>query len=805
MAAPVWVLSVDLQAKTATFQSGLADAARAARSSFADIGDAARAGSNRVVEGTTDVRHSLGLMDNAIRGNHAAAMVDLIRLMQNSSIVMAALPFAGVIGGFLLFGSAIVGVVRHFQELKAEEEKLRDAQTNLGTSIQDVFNALDVKLLQAQKRADELANNHLGALHDELELINKASLEELRKSFDAVVKDADSFLEKLKASWYEIGSGSAGAQHALGEFKTQYESLLSQGKDKEASGLLHGTLAQAQDVLKLQKEAASTKGPGEFTDTSYAAQIKLHQENIGYTTKEIQSQEALVQALEATVGVEARIAKLKGDESKNATRQNSNETAARESEAARTAAEGMLRMGQTSLAADKATAEAGLTIKRASLEERLQTELEFIGRERDVQVAANQAEVAALDKYDKTYLNQVKALHEKALEIETEYDAKTAEARAKSSVDVANRDLQAFETGEREKIEATSKGEAARVAAIDAAIHDAQAKNLQDTQFYRELLVQRTEAVRQQTEEEKKLRAEAAREDADNTQKMGELALAAEKQRTTLADSARRVTIQQRIAEDVRFADEEYQIKMDAVAKEIAGLEASDREYLNRLKALQDKELQLTREHENELAGIRERATEQTNQNILSSYQHLVAETSRDLTQVIMGHETFARMITNLGDQVVSGMLENAVKSALMLDMNKEKEAAEAARWGFLTGMKLPFPANIAAAPVLAAGAFASVMAYSQGTDFVPGIGKGDHVPAMLEPGEGIVPGGVMDGLRHVARNGGFNNAGPRNTVHMHVAYHVNTIDGDGMADTLEKHGDQLLDHVQRALRRMHH
>ena len=46
MAQPVWVLSVDLQTKTATFQSGMADAAKAARGSFNDIkqgaGDMAR-------------------------------------------------------------------------------------------------------------------------------------------------------------------------------------------------------------------------------------------------------------------------------------------------------------------------------------------------------------------------------------------------------------------------------------------------------------------------------------------------------------------------------------------------------------------------------------------------------------------------------------------------------------------------------------------------------------------------------------------------------------------------------------------
>ena len=34
---PIWVLSVDLQTKTATFQSGLSDAARSARGAFGEM------------------------------------------------------------------------------------------------------------------------------------------------------------------------------------------------------------------------------------------------------------------------------------------------------------------------------------------------------------------------------------------------------------------------------------------------------------------------------------------------------------------------------------------------------------------------------------------------------------------------------------------------------------------------------------------------------------------------------------------------------------------------------------------------
>jgi hypothetical protein len=162
-------------------------------------------------------------------------------------------------------------------------------------------------------------------------------------------------------------------------------------------------------------------------------------------------------------------------------------------------------------------------------------------------------------------------------------------------------------------------------------------------------------------------------------------------------------------------------------------------------------------------------------------------------------------MLTTIGNQMISGMLQNALKSMMLLDMDKEKQAADAARSGFVSGMKLPFPANIVAAPIMAAGAFASVMAFESGTERVPGVGRGDIVPTMLEPGEGVVPGGVMDGLRQMARDGGFQNQGQTIHVHVRPTYHVNTIDGDGMRGALEKHSDQLQRHFENTLRRMHH
>src|SRR6185437_16142677 len=107
MAAPVWLLSVDLDAKTATFTTGLADAARKARGAFNDIGSGAEDMAGRGERSFGSLRANLGLIDNTIRGAHAQAMADLMRLWAQNAIVMSALPIAATAAGFILVGGIV--------------------------------------------------------------------------------------------------------------------------------------------------------------------------------------------------------------------------------------------------------------------------------------------------------------------------------------------------------------------------------------------------------------------------------------------------------------------------------------------------------------------------------------------------------------------------------------------------------------------------------------------------------------------------------------------------------------------------
>jgi len=809
MSSPVWVLSVDLQTKTATFQTGMADAAKSAKNAFRDIRAAAKDGGEGVQQSAGNVRAALGLIDNTIRGNHAAAMADLVREFQDSAVVMAALPFAVAIGGIGAVAAIAVEVAAKVKEWREEQEKLTTEQTKFGTAVNESFNTLDDKILSAQQRADELSNNHLGALNKTLQLIDHASMQDLVHEFETVSKAADGTFKLLEGHWYTLGIGSAGATHALDQFKTKYDSLLSQGKDSEASDLLKGTRDSAERVLQAQKSLQGSRTGGGMMGPSvdYTAQYKalavLKAAGVGDTKKEVESQETLLQTLTAQVTAQAKIAEIKKQDQDNAKKQTGNDASARTSAGARQAAQSQMAIAEQSLQAEKSMADARMTIQRASVEQRLESDLSFAERDKEIKLQGNTAEIAALDKSSKDYQNQLKALRDGQLGIEAAYSASVAGLRSRADVEQYQRDLANTEQNEREKINATDQGSSERLAAIDSAIKAAEAMNLQETDYYRQLGLQRVETVRQGASEEAKLKADAGRESADNATKMGELELQAQQTQIALQDSSRRVTDQQRMSEALAAAQQEFEIKRQGLQQQAAALDTSAKDYQNKLQAINNKELQLVKAHENEKTQIQTQATMSRNQRVLGAETQFEQSLARGLSSVITGQQNFASMMNGIFTQVASGMLQNAMMAIMSNDMTKPSDAAKAARKAFGWGWERGGASAPVLAPVLAAGAFASVMAFSAGTDSVPGVGNFDSVPAMLTPGEGVVPGGVMDGLRKVASNGGgFQGGGAMTHIHVRYSPQVTAIDSTGVQKMLKTHGREFAKEFHSQVRR---
>lgn len=720
MAQPVWTLSVDLQTKTATFTSGLNDAAKGARGSFNEIKEGAREMGSATSYSMMEARHGVMLLGEEFGIHIPRALTAFITSLGPVGAAMqAAFPFLAIIVGATL-------LLEHLSKLKEKGDKLTESQLVFGTTVTNVLNGLDQKLLEAGIKSDELNQNHLAALNKQLELIDRQSMNDLVQAFGVVAKAADATFTQLKTSWYQLGAGSAGAKNALDEFKNKYDSLLAQGKDKEANDLLSGTRKSAEHVLELQKqikENQTTTGThgthtGDYNKFEQASN-ELKKLGIGYTDKEVESQQMLVGALQAQATVQEKVNALKAAQSSNAVQ---------------------------------------------STDNKLGGEADKVARER---AASQRKEMEEAQKlWEENYRAAVSALQE----------------------------------SEKEKIALTDKGSAERLAAIDSAIKEENAKGLQETGFYKSLLTSRIETAKQMTEEENKLKAEAGKEEAGHVLKMGELAIAAERTQSQLRLSAMRVSAQARLADELLFADQEYRAKSQASAQDIAALDKTGKDYDNKLKALNDRQLELTREHENQITQIKAKAEEERNTRILSSARRMDDTIASGLTSSIMRHQSFAKMMTGVGDQIISGMMQTAIKSILANDMTKESDAAAAARKAFLAGMHFPFPANIVMGPLLGAMAFASVMAFQEG-GIVPGVGKGDTVPARLEPGEGILNNKTMDRLNYNAKFG----SGEAQHVHIHHSptYHVQAIDRSGVQEMLSNHKDEFTKHFHGELRKL--
>jgi hypothetical protein len=182
MAQPVWILSVDLQAKTATFQSGMADAARSARGAFSDIeGGGSRMGQS-LGRSTGEARHGVMMLGEEFGIHLPRGLTTFIASLGPVGAAMeAAFPFIAIILGATL-------LLEHLAKVHEAGEKITDDQMKLGIAVQNAFNSLDEKMLKAEQRADELRGDHLGALNKEIELIDRQSMDELVQQFEKVAK-----------------------------------------------------------------------------------------------------------------------------------------------------------------------------------------------------------------------------------------------------------------------------------------------------------------------------------------------------------------------------------------------------------------------------------------------------------------------------------------------------------------------------------------------------------------------------------------------------------------------------------------
>jgi hypothetical protein len=103
---------------------------------------------------------------------------------------------------------------------------------------------------------------------------------------------------------------------------------------------------------------------------------------------------------------------------------------------------------------------------------------------------------------------------------------------------------------------------------------------------------------------------------------------------------------------------------------------------------------------------------------------------------------------------------------------------------------------------VAAVGAFSLMMAFEKG-GIVPGVTVGDTVPAMLTPGEAVLPKALTEHLTNAAKFGKSDGDSGHTHFHHHASYTIHAIDGPSVQTMLTKHADTFQAHFHSQVRRM--
>jgi len=290
------------------------------------------------------------------------------------------------------------------------------------------------------------------------------------------------------------------------------------------------------------------------------------------------------------------------------------------------------------------------------------------------------------------------------------------------------------------------------------------------------------------------LQAEAGKIESEHEMKMGQLRIAAQHDASQLSVAALRMTAQERAQMKIQFANEELQNQLQANAKEQSALDKDAKDYENKLRALQNKQIEMTKAFENEKAQITEKAEQEKAAKVIEAEDQMETAIASTAARSIVAGKNMAQSFAQLGKQMIQSELEHLMEMKTIDGQARLDHARTAAvkAWDWA--------GNPILGAVAAASTFAALMAFETG-GIVPGVGRGDTVPAMLTPGEAVLPKRLTENLTHAARSGG--SGGPE--VHNHITSHytIHAIDGASVHDMLKKHADAFHEHTAHHIRKM--
>jgi hypothetical protein len=718
MSNQVWSLSVDLQTKTAVFQSGLADAARAARTSFQEIKDGANEMGRATSGSMMEARHGVMLLGEEF-GVHLPRGVTtfLASLGPVGTAMQAAFPFLAIAVGATF-------LIEKLMKIGEEAGKSGQAWTAISDDVAKWGENSKKELLDVQIQLDKLNGDKLKELGDTLKRIDLTTLDHLKGEFDGLGKKVDETFTKMRSNAFMtfigMGNGVADVQQMFASAMDKVNADLAAGDQKKlatdlkaASDEMWNLAAPTYDLVQRLHEAHNEWGANKISaDEHYQALLKAHGVMVSMTEELVRQQ--------------------------------------------------TVEKDQASLATQTITPIHNATDPR-------------IAEERRKQIAA----------YMET--NKQKA----------ESDAKLDEQRMQMESSVTHFFAEEYKKQTEEMLRATETQHEAAVRANDEAVKDAES-----ARKISQMGVQASAYVLSKQREQAEIRAILQREQSD-----------------LIAAHQREIAEQQ-----------QYISKMHDLAASSSG--AAQVNATNEATAAQTKLTAAQRQFDEELARNKAaiQASEletaklnnswavffaQANHGMLSlsatikgelqtSMQQATDAFSKGIAKSLVEGKSFGKEMMSVARQMSESMIEGLIRwgiQDLITKMGMKATAATLAGANATASMAAaPWPVDMGA-PAFGASMLGAALAFETG-GIVPGVTRGDSVPALLTPGEAVLPKSLTDNLRSAARSG---NTGGGGEVHLHAHFtpHIEALDADGVDRVLTKHRDTFAKHFHDHVRKM--
>jgi hypothetical protein len=718
MAAPVWVLSVDLQTRTATFQSGMGDAAKAARGAFTEIKSGADEMGRETSGSMMEARHGVMLLGEEF-GVHLPRGVTtfLASLGPVAGVMEAAFPFLAIIAGATV-------LLNHLASLKEAAAKMSTGFTKLDDGIRTHIDELD---LSTQKFKDLIAKlegkPYNGAA---------AALLEAKVAADHLSDSLSGDLQKIEELLKESAHGSL-MTFLMGENSSNQAKDIAQSLAAQLSNIPHDSnfsanmQAALKDAwLKAQVDIKSNEVKGSSDDNKGLQELQQALSGYSHELEAVGTNDAWKKQYENISHAVEESHKLSASNTEiNSSYAKLTDWVVEYGKAVRSIpkdSSGTKALEETLKDFSQMAAAA-----RAADEVMIKADREAAAGTKEIADAAAEQKLSAV----KNELSEGLISKREAIQQEMELDKQALARKVDDIATAAAEQIKAYQHEQEVAKQSASNQSALGVKKGDSGYVDylGEVANLQT-----------------------KIDATGAKANAD-----------------------------------VQAATLHTATTLGTLNSALQGTEALWRNYFQRMKS--------------ETADL---ATT-INSTLQGSFTKLEDGFAGAMARSIVEGKSFGKEMMSVGREVSESMIEGLIRwgvQDLITKMGMKASAASLAGANATASMAAaPWPVDMGA-PAFGATMMGTALAFDKG-GLVPGVTNFDSVPAMLTPGEAVLPKRLTDNLMH--GNTGESSGAKEIHVHHHNTFKVQALDSEGVDRVLTKHSDTFERHFTNHVRKMNH